>query len=148
MVDLKRGADRQSSGNKPVTEQVAAVPLLEERLEVTRRQVETGRVRVHVDVEERQEILTEELLRDDLQIERVPRNIPIDEVPHVRLEGNTTIVPVVEEVVVVQKTLVLVEEIHICRKSTSETREIPVTLRSERARVERADAADTPSDQE
>jgi uncharacterized protein (TIGR02271 family) len=95
-------------------------------------------------VEERQETVTEQLLHDDLQIERVPRNQRLTEVPHVRLEGNTTIVPVVEEVLVVEKALMLVEEIHICRKSVAEAAQIPVTLRTERVNVER-DSAPTPS---
>jgi uncharacterized protein (TIGR02271 family) len=120
-----------------MSQEVAAIPLLEERLSVAKRQVERGRVRVHVSVEEREETVTEQLLRDDLQVERVPRNVRLTEVPHVRLEGNTTIVPVVEEVLVVEKALMLVEEIHICRRSVSEETRIPVTVRSERARVER-----------
>ena len=119
------------------SEEVAAIPLVEERLSVAKRQVESGRVRVRVTVEEREETVTEQLSHDDLQIERVPRNIRLTEVPHVRLEGNTTIVPVVEEVLVVEKVLMLVEEIHVCRKSVAETAQIPVKVRSERADVQR-----------
>ena len=118
-------------------EEVAAIPLVEERLEVSKRAVESGRVRVHVTVEERQQEISEQLLRDDVDVERVPRNVPISELPHVRLEGTTTIVPVVEEVVVVEKRLMLVEEIHIRRRSETEVRTIPVTVRSEQARIER-----------
>jgi uncharacterized protein (TIGR02271 family) len=132
-------ADREhvSTQGRELPGDAAAIPLLEERLSITKRQVETGRVRVRVTVEERAETVTEQLLRDDLQIEHVPKNIRVTEVPHVRMEGNTTIIPVVEEVVVVEKALMLVEEIHICRNAVAETREIPVTLRSERASVER-----------
>ena len=120
---------------------VATIPLVEERLKVTKREVETGRVRVHVNVEERQETLTQQLSRDDVQVEHVPRGVRVAEIPHVRLEGGTTIVPVVEEVLVVEKALVLVEEIHIRRRSVSETVELPVTIKSERARVERISAS-------
>ena len=123
-------------------DEVATIPLVEERLQVGKRAVESGRVRVHVKVEERQETVAEELLRDDVEIERIPRNTPLSAVPHVRLEGTTTIVPVVEEVLVVEKRLMLVEEIHIRRRSEHERREIPVTVRSEHARVEREDVAD------
>jgi uncharacterized protein (TIGR02271 family) len=118
-------------------DQIAAIPLVEERLEVSKRAVESGRVRVHVTVEERREDVTEQLLRDDVEIERVPLNVPLYETPHVRLEGSTTIVPVVEEVVVVEKRLILVEEIHIRRKSETESRTIPMTVRTERAAIER-----------
>ena len=129
------------------SDEVAAIPLVEERLNVAKRHVETGRVRVHVKVEERRETITEDLLRDEVEVERVPRNERLTDLPHVRLEGTTTIVPVVEEVLVVEKVLMLVEEIHIRRRSETERREIPVILRSEQANVERdgPDAADRSS---
>ena len=137
MADRKRNRPPPRSGAADVAEEVAAIPLVEERLSIAKRQVESGRVRVHVTVEEREETVTEELMSDELTIERVPRNIRLTKVPRVRLEGNTTIVPVVEEVVVVEKTLVLVEEIHISRRPVAEQAQIPVTLRTERATVER-----------
>lgn len=137
MVDRNEAGSALGAAGDTISEEVAAIPLVEERLSVAKRQVESGRVRVHVTVEEHEETVREQLQHDDLQIERVPRNIRLNEVPRVRLEGNTTIVPVVEEVLVVEKALVLVEEIHICRRSVSETAEIPVTVRVERADVER-----------
>ena len=118
-------------------EEFAAIPLVEERLSVAKRSVESGRVRVRVRVEEREEMVTEQLARDDVQVERVPRNERLTEMPHVRLEGSTTIIPVVEEVLVVEKALVLVEEIHVRRRTETETVEIPTTVRSERATVAR-----------
>lgn len=118
-------------------DEVAAIPLVEERLSVTKRQVESGRVRVRVTVEEREEMVTEEVCRDDVQVEHVSKNERLAEIPHVRLEGSTTIIPVVEEVLVVEKALVLVEEIHIRRRTKSETVQIPVTVKSEQATIER-----------
>jgi uncharacterized protein (TIGR02271 family) len=138
---------RRGAGNPGFAEgreEVAAIPLVEERLSVAKRQVESGRLRVHVTVDERHENVVHELVRDAVEVERVPRNVPLAEMPTVRLEGTTTIVPVVEEVLVVEKRLMLVEEIHIRRRSETERREVPVTLRSERATVDRLPAA--PSD--
>ena len=144
MADRKRGvSSAPSSGGGPIQDEVAAIPLVEERLSVAKRQVESGRVRVHVTVEVREETVTEQLLHDDLQIERVPRHVRLTEVPHVRLEGNTTIVPVVEEVLIIEKALVLVEEIHIRRCSVAEETRIPVTLRAERATVDRDSAPES-----
>jgi uncharacterized protein (TIGR02271 family) len=71
-----------------------------------------------------------------VEVERVPVNKAVSQLPSVRLEGSTTIIPVVEEVVVVEKRLILVEEIHVRRKSVAETRQIPVVLRSEQVRIE------------
>jgi len=117
-------------------QEVAAIPLVEERVSVGKREVETGRYRIRVTVEERQENLPVELRHDEVEIERVPKNVAVQELPSVRLEGSTTVIPVVEEVVVVEKKLVLVEEIHVRRKTVNETRDIPVTVRAEHAHVE------------
>ena len=117
-------------------QEVAAIPLVEERVTVGKRQVETGRYRVRISVEEREERVPVELSHDEVEIERVPKNLAVQELPSVRLEGTTTIIPVVEEVVVVEKRLVLVEEIHVRRRSTTVTEEIPITLRAEQAAIE------------
>jgi len=118
-------------------EEVAAIPLVEERLEVGKRRVESGRVKVRVAVDTREEIVPTELARDEVEIRRVPRNVAVDALPAVRIEGDTTIIPVVEEQLVLEKRLVLVEEIHVARRTRTIVEEIPVTLRSERAEIER-----------
>jgi uncharacterized protein (TIGR02271 family) len=145
------GKKRSTSAARPEdaerAEEVAAIPLVEERLSVAKRLVESGRVKVHVSVEERQETVTEELLHDELEVERVPRNVRVSELPHVRLEGNTTIIPVVEEVLVVERALMLVEEIHICRRSVAEQTQIPMAVRAEKATIQR-EPADEPSSAE
>ena len=66
------------------------------------------------------DVLVDELLRHDtVEIERRPLDRQLDdgEAPAVRWEGDTMIVPVVKEIVVTQKRLVLVEEIRISRVS-------------------------------
>jgi uncharacterized protein (TIGR02271 family) len=119
------------------TEEVAAIPLVEERLEVGKTQVESGRVRVRVAIDQREELVPAELVHDEVEIRRVSRNVAVSELPGVRLEGDTTIIPVVEEQLVVEKRLVLVEEIHVVRRTETAVQQIPVTLRSERAEIER-----------
>ena len=147
MAGKKRNSSPPPLANAELAEEVAAIPLVEERLSVAKRQVESGRVKVRVSVEEHEEVVTEQLLHDELEVERVPRNIRVSEIPHVRLEGNTTIVPVVEEVLVVEKALMLVEEIHICRRSVPEEAQIPMSIRTEKATIER-DPATEPSSAE
>lgn len=119
-------------------QEVAVIPLVEERISVTKREVETGRHRIRVSVEERQEMVPVDLSHDDVEIERVPMNKTVTQLPSVRLEGSTTVIPVVEEVVVVEKRLVLVEEIHVRRRSETRTEQIPVTIRSEQAHIDQA----------
>ena len=117
-------------------QEVAAIPLVEERITVGKQSVESGRIRVRVEVDRREEKVAQDLVHDEVDIERVPKNIPLTEIPSVRLEGNTTIIPVVEEVLVVEKQLVLVEEIHLHKRSVSQTTDVPVTIRSERAVID------------
>ena len=119
-------------------QEVAAIPLVEERVQVTKREVETGRLRIQVKVEERQDEVEVELAHEEVEVERVPVNRAVTELPSVRLEGSTTIIPVVEEVVVVEKRLFLVEEIHVRRRSTTETKRVPVTLKSEQVHIDRS----------
>ena len=61
----------------------------------------------------------------------------VDTAPEIRTEGDLTIVPVLEEVLVVTKQLVLKGELHIRRRVETETVEVPVTLRKQRGGVER-----------
>ena len=119
-------------------QEIAAIPLVEERLSIGKREVEAGRLRVRVSVEEREERVPVTLAHDEVEIERVPKNLALSELPSVRLEGNVTIIPVVEEVVVVEKRLMLVEEIHVRRKTGNSTEEVAVTLRSEQAAIDRS----------
>lgn len=133
-----RTTPRQGArGSEAAPAEVASIPLVEERLSVSKREVESGRLLVHVTVAEREEVVAQELSRDDVEIERVSRNVPISELPRVRLEGSTTIVPVVEEVLVVEKRLMLVEEIYIRRRSEIERHETSVTLKTEHAKIDR-----------
>lgn len=113
------------------------IPLVEERAVVSKRRVETGRVRVQTRVERREEMVRAELARDEVIVERIPVNRPIDHVPDIRQEGEVTIMPVVEEVLVVEKRLILKEEIHLRRRRTVEEFAQPVTLASQRAEIVR-----------
>jgi stress response protein YsnF len=74
-----------------------------------------------------------------VEVTRVPIARIVETAPEIRTEGDLTIVPVLEEVLVVEKRLMLKEELHIRRRAATETVEVPVTLRKQRAIVERID---------
>ena len=124
------------------------IPLVEEVLTVGKRQVETGRVRVQVHVDEREEQVDVDLRREDYDVRRVPVGRPVDAVPETRREGDTLIVPVVEEEVVVTRRLVLREEIHLTRRTVDRTERVAVTLRAERAEVTRDGMPSHPQDEQ
>ena len=116
------------------------IPVVVEELHLAKRIVETGRIRVRKGVEEREVTVDEPLIEDHIQIDRVPVNQLIDEPVGPRTEGDTTIIPVLREVIVVQKHLMLVEEVRLTRRQMEVRRPQPVTLRSETVHIERTDA--------
>ena len=115
------------------------IPILEEELDVSKRTVRTGTVRVETSTTIVDEIASALLETSDVEVVRVPVGREIDEAPQVRTEGDTTIVPVLEEVLVVQKRLILKEELHITRRVTTEQVDVPVPLRKQTATVTRSD---------
>lgn len=117
-------------------------PVMEEELHVDKRTVDTGRgVRIHKTVSQREQTIDQPLMRDELLVEHVTvgRVIAEETPPRMRYEGDTLIVPVLEEVLVVQKQLMLKEEVHIRRQQRSVTNPQSVILRSEQVMVERFD---------
>jgi len=84
-----------------------------------------------------EEVARAALAEDRVEVTRVPLNREVNAAPPVRTEGEVTIVPVMEEVLVVEKRLVLKEELHIRRRITHENVEVPVALRKQRAVIER-----------
>jgi stress response protein YsnF len=126
------------SDRKPLSEGNPIVPLLEERASVDKRTVTTGKVRVVTHTE-----TVEELVRAVLDGEEADvMTVEVDQTvsgpaPRIRTEDGVTIIPVLEEVLVVEKRLVLKREIRIRMRPTSDTIEIPVKLRKQQAKVER-----------
>ena len=118
------------------------VPVLVEELDVQKRLVETGKVRITKVIHEHEAVVDEPLFYDKVAITRVPMQRVVDGPVPVREENGTTIISVVEEVLVVEKRLMLREEIHI-RKQRIETHQPQrITLRSEEVQVERVPQAD------
>ncbi len=99
----------------------------------------SARVRVRTETETYDSIASAELHGQEVEITRVPVNQEVETVPEVRIEGDVTILPVLEEVLVVEKRLFLKEEVHLRQRKTSESVEMPVTLRRQNAVVERLD---------
>jgi uncharacterized protein (TIGR02271 family) len=122
----------------------SSIPLVQEHVTVDKRVVETGRVRIRSVVDEKLVRVSEELERDDVTIERVPVNREVTEMPRSREENGVLIVPILEEVVVVEKRMMLKEELHIRRDPKRERVEEAVRLRSMRAEVERVTPPDEP----
>ena len=89
---------------------VGQVRLHEEELSVSRRKSETSTVRVATVTHTSDHLGDEELVTEEVEVERVPIGRYVEAVPPVRQEGNLTIVSIVEEVI--ERRLLLREEVH------------------------------------
>ena len=118
------------------------VPVLVEELEVQKRVVETGTVRLTKVVHERETLVDEPLWREHVTITRVPMERVVEGPVPVREEEGTTILSVVEEVLVVEKRWMLREEIHIRQERRETHQPQRITLRSEEVQIARVPHAD------
>jgi len=117
------------------------IPLAEEAVSVSKREVETGRVQVALTTETETVIARETLRGRRVEVERVPVGRTLAEgeaapVPHE--EGDTLVVPIVEETAVVVKRLVVREEVRLHFAPTERPFEQAVDVRRQHAKVERA----------
>jgi uncharacterized protein (TIGR02271 family) len=119
-------------------ETLAVVPVTHEELVIGKRMVETDRgVRIHKRVSERQQKVVQFLYREDLDVQHVPKNEVVDRPPPVRHEGATIVIPLCEEVLVIEKRLILREEVRVTRRGREIQHTEELVVRSEHAAVER-----------
>ncbi|MDB5415796.1 MAG: hypothetical protein JWR10_4131 [Rubritepida sp.] len=115
----------------------SVIPITEETVTVAKRVTETGRVKVTLATEVMEQLVRETLLTRHAEIERRSINKEISAAPEIRREGEYLIVPVVEEVLVVEKRLFLKEEIRLRLVESQETVELPVERRVQTATLDR-----------
>ena len=134
---------------QPTAQEPIRVPVIQEEAQVDKRIVDTGRgVRIHKIVAEQPFQIDETLTHDELQVSHVPvdRIVALDQAPATRYEGDTLVVPVLEEVLVVERRLRIKEEVRITRIRREERHADTILLKSEQVSVERFDeAGDAPS---
>ena len=130
-VDAREAVEQTASAGSTV------IPLAQEVLEVGKRTVERSRVQLRKYVTERTETADMPLTQERVSVERVKVGRPVDEAAPVRYEGDTMIVPLFEEVLVVTKQLMLVEEVRITTQRSERRDPQQVTLRREEVNVER-----------
>lgn len=122
------------------------LPLAREEAVVDTRRETTGAVRVHTRTRERDEDVNEVLTRESVDVRRVPVDRVVDEPAPVREEGDTTVVPLHEEVLVVEKRLLLREEVHVTKRAEERQETQRVRLRSEEAEIDRSETRESDED--
>jgi uncharacterized protein (TIGR02271 family) len=111
------------------------IPIIEEELLVEKRLIESGGVTVSKHVHEHEEVIDEPLRQEQVTVERHPINQRVETAPSIRREGTTLIIPIVEEILVVEKQLFLKEELHIILQQTEVRQSQRVKMRREEAIV-------------
>lgn len=114
------------------------ITVIEEKYSVEKKLVETGKVRIAKTVHEHETDVTIPLMHEEFDIERVPVNqyMPTQP-PPVRYEGDVMIIPVIREVMVVEKRYELLEEVRITKRKVETQETQKVTLLKEEIHIER-----------
>jgi uncharacterized protein (TIGR02271 family) len=128
---------------KPEHSTTVVVPLAAEELKVTARQREKEKIRVTKTVAVEDVTVEASSVAEDVHVERVAVNRPIDTAPAIRTEGLTTIIPIVEEVVTIQKRLVLTAEIRVTKTPVRTLHPLHAKVRRELVNIERIQPAET-----
>jgi uncharacterized protein (TIGR02271 family) len=120
-----------------VAEATVAVPVVHEEVHVGKRVEETGRVRIRKVVREEEQTIDEPLTREEVTVERRAVSRPAEGPQESRTEGDALIIPVVSEVLLVEKRLMVTEELVVRKRRVEEHHPQTVTVRREEAVVER-----------
>jgi len=113
------------------------VPLHAEEVSVAKRRVVTGQVKVGTVTKESEQLVEELLEHEHVEIERIAVGKEVDKAPTVRQEGDTLIIPVLEEIVVVERRLLLKEEVRIRRTREKQPYQERVVIRKQEAVITR-----------
>ncbi len=135
MVEFSKTSNGQNLDQEEAL--TSKIALVEERLKIDVRQVETGTVQVYKKVVSEEVTQEVPVVSEEIQVEHKPINQYVESAPAVRVEGDTTIISVVKEVLVVEKRLMLVEELHITKTQIASTTTVTETLRKETIEINR-----------
>lgn len=122
------------------------IPVIEENLQVEKKVVEEKKLQLTKKVNTEEVTVNIPVIVEKVRVERVPVNKPVDSAPETRQEGDTTIIPVVKEVLVVEKRLMLVEEIHITKERTETESSQKEVIRKEEIVINEKDSNDYPKE--
>jgi len=136
MSQSEKSINETSAAQKDLNSTVT-IPLVNEEIAVDKKQVDTGVVRVRKTIHEHEETINQPLHQTTASVERVTINRIIDHPVETHYDGDVLIVPILEEILVVQKRWMLKEELRISKRMTKTRHIQQVALRSEEAIIER-----------
>ena len=139
MVHTDSSNSPPDSFKTPASGTENTLPLIEETAQIELVEVDKGGWRITKKVHVTDQLIDEELRNFQVHVERRPMGTQLKgtEIPQPRYEGNTLVIPVVEEVLVTEKRLMLVEEVHITGVHGTHHQPQRVSLRKDAVSIER-----------
>jgi len=129
------------AGSRLEPEDEVVIPVVAEEITVGKQQVTRGVVRVHKRVTTQEKTVDATVSAEEVLVERLPINALVEgEAPQIREEDGVVIIPVLEEVLVVEKRLLLREEVRLTKRLTKSSAPQTVLLRQEVVDIERTEA--------
>ncbi len=101
-------------------------------------------MRVETVTNEREHEVSETVFKESVEVERVSIGREVVSPPEIVQNGDVTIIPVVEEVVIITRKLFLKEEIHVKRLKIPFQHQETIVLRNQEAIVTRHDPENLP----
>ena len=123
------------------------IPVTKEEISITQHRIDTGKgIRVKKHVLEHDEIVDVPHAEEKLSVKHIEVGTILSEgsLPQPRQEGDTYIIPVFEEVYVIEKRVRLKEEVHITKERMESKEKQKLRLRSEHVAIERFDEGHPP----
>jgi stress response protein YsnF len=113
------------------------VPLHEEGVSIAKKRVVTGPLRISTVTHQEEALVDETLTQENVEVERTAVNRFVDRMPSVREEGETLVIPIVEEILRVERRLLLKEEVRVRRTWATRRHEERVKIRKQHAIITR-----------
>ena len=126
------------SEDKRTAEEI--IPVIEETVVIGTERATTETVRVRTVIQEDEHAVDEPTKITDVEVKRVPVDLWTDEPIADRVEGDTRIIPVQREEVIVQRRLHVVEEVHVTLRRREERHREIVRTRQTQVVVDREGA--------
>lgn len=113
------------------------IPVVRETAEIATRTRTSGTVAVTKEVHQTTQPVEADLRSEAVEVRRVPVGRFVDGPVPDRQEGDVLIISVLEEVLVVEKRLRVVEEVHLVRRRATRHVHDQVSVRHEDVRIDR-----------
>ena len=144
MVDVVAGGST-TSDTAAREDHDLVIALAQEDVTFSTKEIVTGEVEISTVTHFHDVAIDEALISQHAEVERVKIGKFVDVAPEVREQDGVVIIPVIEEVAVVVRRLLLTEEIHVRLAQTTQRHQETVTLRQQEATVQRRAPAHGPS---